>query len=525
MTWSKHKDPELFWPLTFLPLEPDICLARIMTFGYNASVHRAGNVGTSILDFAKGLLFDLKYAKDEQMEDLNMGNVPLVFVVHSMGGLIVKEAYMQGQNDPEYESIVKAISAIAFLATPHRGTDLANILNRILQSAMVTNSKQYISDLAKNSFTLQKLNEQFRHIAPRLDIISLYETRPTSIGLKNTRVMILEKDSSVLGYPGETSKALDADHHGVCKYDSPRDPNYIAVRNVLKSIVSKIISSTAHKRPLTTRRESHDLKSLLAITELPGVDYSFFRDQWVQGTSDWILQDTQYLEWLNDPDQSPRLLWINGGAAAGKSVLSSFIINDLVEKGASCQYFFIRFGHQKKRSLSLILRSIAYQLAQSWPEFSHKLVDLKDEGIEFETANSRTIWECIFRLILFEMKERQHDPVYWVIDGLDEADDPRTIIRTLSSITSSSIPIRILLAGRNSSEMETAFQKVPKTLNLRSISIEGHQGDMRCFIRGELTMSGSADFKESVIERLVKGAQNNFLVRLASLSTHLIKQY
>lgn len=96
---------------------------------------------------------------------------------------------MQGQNDPDYEPIIKAISAITFLATPHRGTNLAEKLNRILQTTLITNSKQYISDLAKNSFTLQKLNEQFRHVAPRLDIVSFYETQPTSIGLKNARLV------------------------------------------------------------------------------------------------------------------------------------------------------------------------------------------------------------------------------------------------------------------------------------------------------------------------------------------------
>lgn len=35
--------------------------------------------------------------------------------------------------------------------------------------------------------TLQKLNEQFRHIAPRLDIVSFYETMPTRI--KSARVV------------------------------------------------------------------------------------------------------------------------------------------------------------------------------------------------------------------------------------------------------------------------------------------------------------------------------------------------
>lgn len=74
-TWSKGKEPDLFWPLTFLAMEPDICLARILTFGYNATLRKTGRVGLSMLDFAKDLLFDLKYAKDEQKEELDIGNV------------------------------------------------------------------------------------------------------------------------------------------------------------------------------------------------------------------------------------------------------------------------------------------------------------------------------------------------------------------------------------------------------------------------------------------------------------------
>ena len=75
MTWSKYKNPELFWPLTFLPLEPDVCLARMLSFGYNANFRKAGNVSTAVLDFAKDLLYDLKYGTDQQQQNLNMGNV------------------------------------------------------------------------------------------------------------------------------------------------------------------------------------------------------------------------------------------------------------------------------------------------------------------------------------------------------------------------------------------------------------------------------------------------------------------
>lgn len=52
--------------------------------------------------------------------------------------------------------------------------------------------------------------------------------------------MVLEKESSILGYPGEISKSMVADHHDVCKFTSQEDPNYISVRNALKTIVNSI---------------------------------------------------------------------------------------------------------------------------------------------------------------------------------------------------------------------------------------------------------------------------------------------
>ena len=184
-----------------------------------------------------------------------------------------------------------------------------------------------------------------------------------------------------------------------------------------------------------------------------------------------------------------------------------------MEQGVSCQYFFIRFGDQKKRTLSLLLRSIAYQIARSVPGFLQRVLQLVDEAIDFETADARTIWEHVFKSILFKTEGGQ--PLYWIIDGLDEADDPRALIRLLSDVSLSSIPIRILLVGRKTSKIVAVFQKVPKLLNLSLINIEGHLEDLRCYIRQELSMSGTAESKESIVQRIVRGAQNNFLVSIA----------
>ncbi|AEO64728.1 uncharacterized protein THITE_2142551 [Thermothielavioides terrestris NRRL 8126] len=246
-TWSHNRDPELFWPLKFLPSEPEINEARILTFGYNANFRPgSGRNKMSIPEFAMDLLCDLKHYKDEPVEGLEeppMGERPIIFIAHSMGGLIVKEACVNGRGDPAYRCIARAVSAIIFLSTPHRGSNLAKTLNRILQVSLATSPMQFIAELAPGSHTIQDLNEKFRHIAPSLNIYSFYETRPTALAFNTTKIMVLERDSSVLGYPGEIARSLDADHHGVCKYTSPSDPRYISVRNVLKAVVGKISSS------------------------------------------------------------------------------------------------------------------------------------------------------------------------------------------------------------------------------------------------------------------------------------------
>jgi hypothetical protein len=327
--------------------------------------------------------------------------------------------------------------------------------------------------------------------------------------------MVLEKESSVLGYPGETSKALDADHHSICKYDSRADPNYISVRNALKSLVSKMISSSNSRRPpLPSRKESRDMKTLLAIAELPDIDYTFFRDQWTKGTNNWILEDDNYLQWLHAQESTHQIAWMNGGPATGKSVLSSFIVNTLVEQGFPCQYFFIRYGDQKKRTLSLLLRSIAYQMAQSMPTFAERVIRLVDEAIDFENADPRIIWERIFKSILFETRDQK--PVYWIIDGLDEAEDPRIVVRLLSDVSTSYVPIRILFTGRKTSELAVAFQKIPRELHVRSISIEGHVEDLSCYIRQELSTFNDANFGESIVQQLLEGSENNFLVSITA---------
>lgn len=75
-TWSKNKDPALFWPGKWLPFESGISGIRILSFGYNTRFMSTGpNSNTSILDFAKDLLFQMRSGRDEKGQSLDIGNV------------------------------------------------------------------------------------------------------------------------------------------------------------------------------------------------------------------------------------------------------------------------------------------------------------------------------------------------------------------------------------------------------------------------------------------------------------------
>ncbi|KAF7503753.1 hypothetical protein GJ744_003295 [Endocarpon pusillum] len=511
MTWSMNHNPEFFWPLKFLPLEPDINEARILTFGYSANFLRgSGKNKMSVLDFAKDLLFDLKYGKDgsvPELDDLRMGERPIIFVVHSMGGLIVKEAYMQGQNDPTYEDIIKTVSSIIFLSTPHRGTNLAETLNRILQVSFVANPMQFIAELASGSQTLQKLNEQFRHVAPKLQIVSFYETRPTTI-LKKTHIMVLEKDSSVLGYPGEISKPLDADHHGVCKYPNLNDPRYVTVRNVLKSLVGK-----AEQKGKLQEAASHALRfnfeEYLSVPKSLDADYNFFRDRWTSGTCKWILSHQAFTGWVEDVHLKPRVLWIHGNAASGKSVVSSFVIDYLVQQDLPCQYFFIRFMDHKKRTLSMILRSLACQVARSIPAYAEKLRLLEAAGTDLKSADYRNLWQWLYKQALFQLDIRF--PLYWIIDGVDEAEDPGLIIKLLAELHLTIIPLRVMIVSRNTHQISSAFQKLGKQVPVEAVRTEGNRDDFQSYINHEMDIAGEDSYREDVGAQLLERAGGNFL--------------
>ena len=101
---------------------------------------------------------------------------------------------MLANNVPEFQ---ERIRCMFFLATPHRGSDYAALLNNILTISGIMSSRHYITDITTDSESAQQVNEDFGKIASDLPIFSFYETLQMKLGISSS--LIVEKSSAILG--------------------------------------------------------------------------------------------------------------------------------------------------------------------------------------------------------------------------------------------------------------------------------------------------------------------------------------
>ena len=108
------------------------------------------------------------------------------------------QAVLLAYQDPGSQDLVRRIKAIFFLATPHRGSDSARLFNHILQASTFLSSREYISDLSRDSPSSQAVSDKFSMIAEKFQLWSFYETLKTRVS-STTTILVVDRESAVLG--------------------------------------------------------------------------------------------------------------------------------------------------------------------------------------------------------------------------------------------------------------------------------------------------------------------------------------
>ncbi|KAK3314381.1 Alpha/Beta hydrolase protein [Apodospora peruviana] len=212
--------------------------ARVMTFGYNASVF--GNTSIAgIRDNARSLLSHLQDGREEEDGVADAASItgrPIVFVGHSLGGIIIKQALRIANNERNsFGDIADSTRGIVFFGTPHRGADAAtwaSLVSSITAAAFGNGPKSFLLKALKpNSRDLMDLSEDFRPLSMKYAIASFVEQDVYS-GLGR---VVVEKHSAVMELPHEEVLVIGGNHSSICKFDMD-DPRFEAVWRRIKRV-------------------------------------------------------------------------------------------------------------------------------------------------------------------------------------------------------------------------------------------------------------------------------------------------
>lgn len=224
-----------FWPRW---LAADLAGVAVWTIGYDAWSSGWRGQSMPVPDRAINLM--------AQLQNAGLGDRPLCFVTHSMGGLLVKEILLHAaESRTDFACFAAAAKGVVFLGTPHTGSGLTRAVDAL---GVLYRGTPAVEDLRRNSAYLRQLNDRYRDWADETGIANLvfFETRLTR------RVRVVDEASANPGLPRVRPIPVDADHVGICK---PEDRDALVYGQVKRFVLGLLPGhGNGQSRPVAVHR-------------------------------------------------------------------------------------------------------------------------------------------------------------------------------------------------------------------------------------------------------------------------------
>ena len=143
------------------------------------------------------------------------------------------------------------------------------------------------------------------------------------------------------------------------------------------------------------------------------------------------------------------MLWISGPPGSGKSHLSTFSIQQLLQDtNIVVAYYYFHDNNLDTRSVSKALSAMAYQIARVDEVYCMRAAAACKESVKFSDATIGSIWEDFFAANYSSSSRCRQ--LHLVFDGIDEAerDDIVDLLSLLTDCLQRKLKIQVLLVGR-----------------------------------------------------------------------------
>ncbi|KAK6033390.1 hypothetical protein OSTOST_00390 [Ostertagia ostertagi] len=163
-----------------------------------------------------------------QLEAAGIGRRPIIFICHSMGGLLAKRLLL------DLPALAEKTVGILFVATPHRGSPIAAWGYSILHP---TPDVLFLLEENPMNKKAGDLNEDFSKVSDKIPVIvSMAETKESDL-IGKAKGIIVPTQSAV--FERGAVYHIDEVHHNVCKPSERSSPSYGVVLNFLRDSIQE----------------------------------------------------------------------------------------------------------------------------------------------------------------------------------------------------------------------------------------------------------------------------------------------
>ncbi|KAK0729542.1 hypothetical protein B0H67DRAFT_524503 [Lasiosphaeris hirsuta] len=219
-TWT-HKKSKVCWPKDLLPKQQP--LTRVLSFGYSADIYK--NTSVAGIRMNSRSLLSALFDKREDIEDRNR---PIVFLAHSLGGLIVKQALRFANNEHRFSPLAAATRGLIFYGTPHTGSDkerwqaVAKAFAPLVPIGGRGEMSPLVDALMRNSKDISDISEDFIFLSRKYALINFYETHV----FPGTNKPIVEQMDATMRLDHENALPINSDHMNMCRFKDADDAGF-----------------------------------------------------------------------------------------------------------------------------------------------------------------------------------------------------------------------------------------------------------------------------------------------------------
>ncbi|KAI5926193.1 ankyrin repeat-containing domain protein [Camillea tinctor] len=371
--------------------------ACVMTFAHKLSTWDRNGILSE--DTIEQTARDLLHSLAEKREKYQSQNVPIAFIGHSFGGIIVKKALVMAKTNNDWIDIAESCNKLIFFSTPHRSSNSLSwedLLQNILVASHRTTSQPFVNIYDKQlnclSRFIEGLSNQFISIPTHRCFVNIYE----QTGHVGQAHPVVDSYSAITGHVHEINIAHPSEHNDICN-----------IRNN-DTTVSIILGTLKAETNAQYRTCLSDLFKISPPFIDPEVELQLSAlESW-----DTIELPDQYRAWLGSTTHP--IITACGPQRSSKGLWPRALFHKAQEKPGTAAYFSFASHDFCRSSVRALLGSVVFQLFtrsyETYKGVEELYTTIKDVGAWTE-GGLLTLFQAILDL------RKDDDPVYLIVDG------------------------------------------------------------------------------------------------------------